>query len=246
MSENREMESVPTFAGVFGGGGLFGIGYALGVIHGLRDQGIDLTHSPMLGTSAGSWAASATALNVTFEELVSLPVPTFPNPKPGTLAAVAKLAFGDRTAANVRAVVTSVPRLRRVVLSGEHIPLTQLVSASSAVPGLLAPQRINGTWYVDGGVRSGVSVDLASPAHTLVVVAPLAGAMFGPFGRYVEGKTDKEQEMWLSEHGGRFLEFSPRQTTADIARLPQHLFDKARAIEAYHRGRAETSSTTIM
>lgn len=242
----ESMESVPPFAGVFGGGGLFGIGYALGIIHGLRDQGIDLTHAPLLGTSAGSWAAAATALDVTFEELVSLPVPKFPNPKPGALANVAKLAFGDRTAPNVRAVVTSVPRLQRVVLNGEHIPLTKLVSASSAVPGLLAPQRINGTWYVDGGVRSGVSVDLASPALTLVVIAPLAGAMFGPFGRYVEGKTDKEQETWLTENGGRFLEFSPRQTTADIASLPQHLFDKARAIEAYHRGRAETSSTTIM
>ena len=237
---------MPTFAGVFGGGGLFGIGYALGVIHGLRDQGIDLTHSPMLGTSAGSWAAAATALNVSFEELVSLPVPSFPNPKPGALAKVATLAFGDRTAPNVRAVVTSVPRLRRVVLSGEHIPVTQLVSASSAVPGLLAPQKINGTWYVDGGLRSGVSVDLADAAQTLIVIAPLAGAMFGPFGNYVESKTDKEQEMWLDEYGGRFLEFSPRQTTADIATRPQHLFDRDRAIEAYHRGRAETGSTTII
>jgi predicted acylesterase/phospholipase RssA len=246
MSENREMESVPTFAGVFGGGGLFGIGYALGVIHGLRDQGIDLTNAPMLGTSAGSWAAAATALNVSLEELLSLPVPSFPNPKPGALATVAKIAFGDRTAANVRAVVTSVPRLKRGVLSGEHTPLAQLVAASSAVPGLLAPQRINGTWYVDGGVRSGVSVDLAGPAHTLVVIAPLAGAMFGPFGNYVEGKTDKEQEKWLDEYGGRFLEFSPRQTTADIATRPQHLFSRDRAIEAYHRGRAETSDTTIM
>jgi predicted acylesterase/phospholipase RssA len=77
------MESVPTFAGVFGGGGLFGIGYALGVIHGLRDHGIDLTNSPMLGTSAGSWAAAATALNVSLEELLSLPVPSFPQPQAG-------------------------------------------------------------------------------------------------------------------------------------------------------------------
>lgn len=242
----ESMESVPPFAGVFGGGGLFGIGYALGIIHGLRDQGIDLTNAPMLGTSAGSWAAAATALEVSFEDLVSLPVPTFPNPKPGALANVAKLAFGDRTAANVRAVVTSVPRLKRVVLSGEHIPLTQLVSASSAVPGLLAPQRINGTWYVDGGVRSGVSVDIADAAHTLIVIAPMAGAMFGPFGGYMESKTDKEQEIWLDQHGGRFIEFSPRQTTADIASRPHHLFDRTRAIEAYHRGRDETTQTAFM
>jgi hypothetical protein len=213
------MESVPTFAGVFGGGGLFGIGYALGVIHGLRDHGIDLTNAPMLGTSAGSWAAAATALNVSFEELALSPVPSFPNPKPNALATVAKIAFGERTAPNVRAVVTSVPRLKRVVLSGEHTPLAQLVAASSAVPGLLAPQK--NQWHP---VRRWWrpfwrQCRLGSPAHTLVIIAPLAGAMFGPFGNYVEGKTDKEQEKWLGEYGGRFLEFSPRQSTADIARL---------------------------
>ena len=51
-------------AGVFGGGGLFGIGYALGILDGLKEQGLDLSGSPMLGTSAGSWAASAVAFGV--------------------------------------------------------------------------------------------------------------------------------------------------------------------------------------
>ncbi|MSZ81056.1 MAG: patatin-like phospholipase family protein, partial [Actinobacteria bacterium] len=69
--------SLSPLAGVFGGGGLFGIGYALGVIDGLRERGIDLTGCPMLGTSAGSWAAAATALSVPFDDLVELPVPTF-------------------------------------------------------------------------------------------------------------------------------------------------------------------------
>ena len=54
-------------AGAFGGGGLFGIGYAMGVIEGLREQGIDLSTAPMVGTSAGSWAAAATALGVDFQ-----------------------------------------------------------------------------------------------------------------------------------------------------------------------------------
>ena len=236
---------VVPLAGVFGGGGLFGIGYAMGVIDGLRGRGIDLTGCPMLGTSAGSWAASATALGIPFVDLINLRVPKFPNPRPGVLATSAREVFGDATSSNVRVVVTEVPRLRRVVLSGATTPLADLVAASSAVPGLLAPQIINGKRFVDGGVRSGVSVDLADAAEMLVVVTPLAGAMFGPFGRLVEGRTDKEQAVWSEKNAGRFLEFSPSKTTAGIATRPQHLFDHDRAVEAYHRGIIEAMNISL-
>ena len=237
--------SLSPLAGVFGGGGLFGIGYALGVIDGLRERGIDLTGSPMLGTSAGSWAAAATALSISYLDLINLPVPTFFNPRAGALAASAREAFGEATDSHVRVVVTELPRMKRVVLSGADYPLADLVAASSSVPGLLAPHSVGGKRYVDGGVRSGVSVDLADPASLLVVIAPLAGAMFGPFGKYVDRRTDAEQGEWSSHNLGRFLEFSPRNTTAHIATRPQHLFDKARAIEAYHHGRAEVAVTVI-
>jgi NTE family protein len=233
--------SLSPLAGVFGGGGLFGIGYALGVIDGLRERGINLTGSPMLGTSAGSWAAAATALSVPFNELVDLVVPTFPNPRPGVLAASAREAFGEATDSHVRVVVTELPRLKRAVLYGSDYPLADLAAASSSVPGLLAPHTVGGKRYVDGGVRSGVSVDLADPASLLIVIAPLAGAMFGPYGRYVDRRTDAEQRDWSSHNLGRFLEFSPRSTTAHIATRPQHLFDKARAIDAYHHGHSEAT-----
>ena len=237
--------SLSPLAGVFGGGGLFGIGYALGVIDGLRERGIDLTGCPMLGTSACSWAAAATALSVPFDNLVDLAVPTFPNPRAGVLAASAREAFGEATDIHVRVVVTQLPRMKRVVLHGADYPLADLVAASSSVPGLLAPHSIGGKRYVDGGVRSGVSVDLADPASLLVVIAPLAGAMFGPFGRFVDNRTDAEQRDWSSHNLGRFLEFSPRSATAHIATRPQHLFDRARAIDAYHHGRSEAAIRTI-
>jgi predicted acylesterase/phospholipase RssA len=238
--------SLPSpLAGVFGGGGLFGIGYALGVIDGLRERGINLTGCPMLGTSAGSWAAAATALSVPFENLVDLVIPRFPNPRAGVLAASARAAFGEATDSHVRVVVTQIPRLKRVVLHGADYPLADLVAASSSVPGLLAPHSVGEKRYVDGGVRSGVSVDLADPASLLVVIAPLAGAMFGPFGRFVDSRTDTEQRRWSSHNQGRFLEFSPRRETALLASNPKHLFDKTRAIDAYHHGRAEAAIRTI-
>lgn len=226
-------------AGAFGGGGLFGIGYAMGVLDGLRDQGIDLTKAPMIGTSAGSWAAAATALGVDFDQLAALDVPRFPNPRSGVLAHSARRVFGNAMRANVHAIACAIPRLRRTELDGAKFPLSTIVAASSAVPGLLSPQRIGSRWYIDGGVRSGVSVDLAAPADLLIVIAPLAGAMFGPFNNLVERNTAREIEAWKESCGGNVRLFAPTAETAKVATLPHHLFDKDRAIDAYVHGRQE-------
>lgn len=234
----HHVERVP-LAGAFGGGGLFGIGYAMGILDGLRDQGVDLAEAPMIGTSAGSWAAAATALGVGFEQLAMLKVPRFPNPRSDVLANSARRVFGNALRSNVRAIACSIPRLKRTALDGSRIPLSTMVAASSAVPGLLAPQRIEGRWYIDGGVRSGVSVDLAPPADLLIVIAPLSGAMFGPFNNVVERNTEREIAAWKKSCGGQVRLFAPTATTAKSATLPHHLFDRDRAIEAYGHGRLE-------
>jgi len=232
-------------AGVFGGGGLFGIGYAMGIIDGLSKRGINLAQSPMLGTSAGSWAAAATALGVTANDLIGLKIPRLPNPRPGTLAKVARRVFGEARHENVHVVACSLPRLRRTKLDGALTPLADLVAASSAVPGLLAPQRINGRLYIDGGIRSGTSVDLAPPAELLVVIAPLAGAMFGPFGGLVERSTQREIRSWEANCGGKTLLFSPRISASNIATRPYHLFSRSRAIAAYQCGLDESRNTPL-
>jgi len=109
-------------AGAFGGGGLFGIGYAMGILDGLREQGIDLSTAPMVGTSAGSWAAAATALGVGYEQLAALDVPRFPNPRSGVLSNSAQRVFGNAMRANVRAIACALPRLRRTELDGAKFP----------------------------------------------------------------------------------------------------------------------------
>lgn len=241
---NDSQTSRTPLAGVFGGGGLFGIGYALGVLDGLKARGIDLADSPMLGTSAGSWAAAAVALEVPFEKFVELKVPRFPNPRPGALADAARHVFGMRSHPNVSVVVCELPRLRRKVLSGADTPLSLLVSASSSVPGLLAPQRIGNTRYLDGGVRSAVSVDLAAPADMLVVIAPLAGAMFGPFGGIVDKRTRLDIDAWTRAHHGHVMLFAPNDSGANLARRPDQLFRKQVALDAYEVGRAQALEQT--
>lgn len=238
-------ESAPVVAGVFGGGGLFGIGYALGVIEGLRLRGIDLAGRPLLGTSAGSWAAAGTALGTTLDEFLAMEVPRFPDPRRGVLAEAARTVFGERTSPHVSVVVSSLPRLRRTVLSGATTPLADLVAASSAVPGLLAPHRIDGVSYVDGGVRSVVSADLASPAATLIVVAPLAGAMFGPFGSLATRRMMREIGIWRDAHGGRVLVFSPRESGASLARRPDQLFRRDVALRAHETALAQARTAPL-
>jgi NTE family protein len=222
--------------GVFGGGGMFGIGYAMGVIQGLGEHGVTFDRAPLLGTSAGSWAAAAVALDVDVQDMFALAVPTFPNPRPGVLATAARQLFGERTSPLVKVCACSLPRLRRTVFDGALHPIADLIAASSAVPGLLAPHTINGVRYVDGGVRSGTSVDFGPEADHLYVIAPLAGAMWGPFRRFVDRGMHNEIARWKERTGGTVTLFTPVAVAADIAQNPRHLFDKSRALEAYYCG----------
>jgi NTE family protein len=63
----------------------------------------------------------------------------------------------------------------RVFDAASGVPLERAVAASCCVPGIFAPVSIEGRRYVDGGVRSGTSADLArkSGAQHVLVLAPL-------------------------------------------------------------------------
>ena len=67
-------------------GGVFGIGYCVGVAHGLAAGGIPVVGAPSLGTSAGSWAASAVATGVSYDDVAGLEVPSIPSRRGGVLA----------------------------------------------------------------------------------------------------------------------------------------------------------------
>ncbi|MEU4244136.1 patatin-like phospholipase family protein [Actinoplanes sp. NPDC026619] len=57
---------------------------------------------------------------------------------------------------------------------GSGVPLDRAVASSCAVPCIFPPVTVNGSRYMDGGVRSGTNADLAADAARVVVLAPLA------------------------------------------------------------------------
>jgi NTE family protein len=56
------------------------------------------------------------------------------------------------------------------------VELADAVTASTALPGVTATHNINGTRYINGGVRSADNADLASGYANVVVLSPFGGA----------------------------------------------------------------------
>src|SRR5690606_12369882 len=118
---------------------------------------------------------------------------------------------------------------------GARYPLSDLVAASSAVPGLFPPHRVDGRLYIDGGMWSATSVDAAALADQVIVVAPLAGGVLGPMGRGAGLLLTRELQTWRKRHpGSRISLIHPDAAIARLAgRNPFGLFDADRARGVY-------------
>ncbi len=232
-------EPLPYVTAAFGGGGPFGIAYAFGVVDELMAAGLTLSGSQLLGTSAGSWVASCLATDTPFEALCELPPIRVPNLRPGRLQALGEQVLGDARSPLVRASAVRLSTGRRVLLSGADFRLADVVAASSAVPTLFAPAHLLGRRYVDGGVRSLVSADQAPPARHLLVVAPIAGPMFGRAGRVMEALLNREIQRWERASGGTVHLIRPNRAIAGLAKTPLDLFDNALARSVYPLARQQ-------
>ena len=230
---------LPYVTAAFGGGGPFGIAYAFGIVDELIEAGLSLAGSQLLGTSAGSWVASCLATGTPFETLCALPPVRVPNLHPGKLQALAEEALGDARSPLVRASALRVSTGRRVLLSGAEFRLADLVAASSAVPTLFAPAHLLGRRYVDGGVRSMVSADQAPPARHLLVVAPIAGPMFGRAGRVMEVLLNREIARWERANDGGVHLIRPNKAIAGLAKSPLDLFNTELARAVYPLARQQ-------
>jgi NTE family protein len=220
---------------VYGGGGVFGIAYGAGVALGLAERGIPVRTAPALGTSAGSWVAAAVALGLTYDDFADLPSPAVPTRRP-VLYETATDLFGEASTHHlVSASAVHLRSRRRHILDGGECPLADLAAASSAVPGLFPPHRIDDRLYIDGGMWSATSIDAAADAHQVIVVAPLAGTVMGPMGRTAGFLLARELRTWRARHPDASITLiRPNAAIARLAgRNPFGLFDADRARLVY-------------
>lgn len=215
---------------VYGGGGVFGIAYGIGVAMGLHETGIKVREAPALGTSAGSWVASAMALHMEYGDFADMSSPSVPT-RQDVLATIAREVFGSARHHLVSASAVCIPSGRRHILDGGRYDLADLAAASSAVPGLFPPHRVDGRLYVDGGMWSATSIDAASEADHVIVVAPLAGPVMGPMGRTAGFMLSRELGRWRAEHPQKTIALiRPNRAIGKLAgRNPMGLFDADRA-----------------
>jgi NTE family protein len=200
---------------VLGGGGVTGVAWEIGMLHGLAELGVDLSAADVyVGTSAGSVVAAQITSGTPLDEMYARELADTSGDRNATIGAGVLLRYalamlvpgtGGRRrlgrsalraktvpeSARRKAIGARVPagtpwpatRLRipaieaetgRVVVfdNDSGAPLLDAVAASCAVPLVWPPMTVNGTRYIDGGMRSIANVDLATGCDRVVVLAP--------------------------------------------------------------------------
>ncbi len=243
MEQPRDFDSeLPTL--VLGGGGAFGIAYEYGIYESLRDHGLDLKHAQMLGTSAGSWVASFIATDRGYADVADMPQIDVPNYEKGYMQGIAREVLGSDRAPNVSAMALRLPSRkgwlpRAEMLNGGEHDLADIVSASSAVPGIFRPVSINGHEYVDGGVRSVVSADLAPRSKKVLAIAALTQHFAPPVGPVLEGVLRLELTRWQRRTNGDVVFIRPNRAVSELVQSPMDCFDFDIAKRVYERAREQ-------
>ena len=135
------------------------------------------------------------------------------------------------------------------------VDLVDAVTASTALPGLVPTVSINGTRYIDGGVRSPDNADLASGYANVVVLSPLGGrgadraGQFEGLRRSPEWGTDLAGQVeGLRKQGSRVEVITPDADSR--AAFGTNLMDPATRIPAaragFAQGKQEATRVTFL
>ncbi len=123
------------------------------------------------------------------------------------------------------------------------VDLVDAVTASTAMPGLAPTHNINGTRYINGGVRSAENADLASGYANVVVLSPFGGRSGtlppGQFEglRRLPGSDLEGQVEGLRRQGSRVEVITPDADS--VAAMGRNQMDPASRIPAAHAGFAQ-------
>jgi predicted acylesterase/phospholipase RssA len=206
-----------------GGGGAVALGFHLGIYEGLRDQGIDISTSPLLGTSGGAHAAAAIAIGLTFEEIVPVWEPFVDKASPiwGRAYPLAAELYGYRPVPADAAPGTVAVKLlgfKRTLLWAPEVPLADAVAASASILPFTRPHKIGKRRYVDGGHRSGTSADLAPEADLQLLFAAFADKSQGLVGRFGARQIRKEVPKWEKRTSGTTVTVVPTEEIRGLSK----------------------------
>ena len=126
------------------------------------------------------------------------------------------------------------------------VDLVDAVTASTALPGFAPTHNINGTRYINGGVRSAENADLASGYANVVVLSPFGGGaghhrrspgQFEGLRQYSPGSDLESQVEGLRKQGSRVEVITPDADS--LAAMGTNQMDPATRIPAARAGFAQ-------
>ncbi|QUQ72139.1 patatin-like phospholipase family protein [Kutzneria sp. CA-103260] len=142
----------------------------------------------------------------------------------------------------VRLIAVDADTGERVAFKAPEVPLRDAVRASWAVPGWYPPVTIDGRRYLDGGVTSTASADLAAGLglDEVVVIAPMAstdGARVGGLGGRLESLLRKPMSRGLVRETALLASTGVRVTllcpsAAELAVMGPNFMDPRRRLLA--------------
>jgi NTE family protein len=129
------------------------------------------------------------------------------------------------------------------------VDLVDAVTASTAMPGLTPTHNINGTRYINGGVRSAENADLASGYANVVVLSPFGGRSGTlPAGQFeglrrLPGADLASQVEGLRKQGSRVEVITPDADS--LAAMGTNQMDPATRVPAARAGFAQGKATRV-
>ena len=177
---------------VLGGGGASGNAWAIGVITGLFDAGLDVTQADLIiGTSAGSTVAAQRSSTTRPTELLAAILAAVPQPTGPAGSDAGRVPIGpvanhmERTGAIIAAAKDAADMRRRMGAAALEMDAASdgsgqtrwraTVAASCANGFGVPPYSIGDSRYIDGGYRRNENADLAAGYGRVLVLSPLGG-----------------------------------------------------------------------
>ena len=134
------------------------------------------------------------------------------------------------------------------------VDLVDAVTAATALPGVVPTHNINGTRYINGGVRSAENADLASGYANVVVLSPFGGRSGTlPAGQFeglrrLPGADLEAQVEGLRKQGSRVEVITPDADS--LAAMGTNQMDPAIRIPAaragFAQGKQEAARVTFL